>query len=189
VDSGADDEVSVMRKLLFPLVGVAALCVPAVSVAGGHSPSPMQLAVQSCRSIRAQDGKQTFKQVYHSFAGCLKQQKPQASQDVHNAAQTCKSERSDPNFAAAHDGKTFDQYYGTNGGNGHGNGAGKNAFGKCVSTLAKQNATSDVSDSVSAAETCKTLQQNDPATFQSSYGSGRNAFGKCVSKQSQSKNG
>ena len=175
-----------MRKFLFFLVAAAALCVPAVSVAGNSAPSPKQLAVQMCRSIRAQDGKQTFKQAYHSFAGCLKQQKPQASQDVSNAAKTCKSERNDPNFAASHDGKTFDQYYGTNAGNGHG--AGRNAFGKCVSTLAKQNANKDVSDSVSAAKTCKDLRKNDSATFQQDYGTGRNAFGKCVSKQSNSTN-
>jgi hypothetical protein len=175
-----------MRKIVFLLVGTAFLCVPAFSVA---APKPAKLAAQMCRSIRAQDGKQTFRQTYHSFAGCLKANKPDAKQDVGNAAQTCRAQRNDPNFAAdpAHDGKTFDQFYGTNGGNA--NGAGKNAFGKCVSTIAKQNAKSDVADSVDAAKTCKALKASDPTGFQSSYGSGRNAFGKCVAKQSNATSG
>ena len=176
-----------MRKLLFLLAGTALLCVPAVSLAA--NPSPTKLAVQMCRTTRAQDGKQLFRQTYHSFAGCLKQTKSDARQDVSNAAKTCKAQRNDANFAAepGHDGKTFQQFYGTNGGNAHG--AGKNAFGKCVSTIAKQNAKSDVSNSVAGAKTCKALKKSDPATFRADYGTGRNAFGKCVAKQSSAKQG
>jgi hypothetical protein len=180
-----------MRKLLFLVVGTAVLCVPAVSAAGTGPPttppSPEKLAAQTCRSIRARDGVKLFRQTYHSFAGCLNKQQPQASQDISNAAKTCKSQRSDPNFAASHDGKTFQQFYGTNGGNA--NGAGANAFGKCVSTIAKQNAKNDVQDSVAAAKTCSALKKSDLATFQATYGTGRNAFGKCVSKQSSTKSG
>jgi hypothetical protein len=172
-----------MRKIPFLLAVTAVLCVPAVSVA---APKPAKLAAQMCRTIRAQDGKQLFKQTYHSFAGCLKANKPDAKQDVSNAARTCRAQRNDPNFAADHDGKTFNQFYGTNKGNTHG--AGKNAFGKCVSSIAKQNAKSDVEDSVAAAKACKALKTDDPAGFQSTYGSGRNAFGKCVAKQSNAKN-
>jgi hypothetical protein len=176
-----------MRKLLFLLAGTALLSLPAVSVAGTSAPSPAKLAAQMCRSIRAQDGQTTFRQTYHSFAGCLAQNKPQASQDISNAAKACKSQRSDQNFAASHNGKTFAQFYGTNGGSAHG--AGANAFGKCVSTIAKQNAKSDTKSTVAAAKTCNALKKSDLATFQTTYGSGRNAFGKCVSKQSNSKNG
>lgn len=168
-----------MRKVLFLLVGTAVLCVPAVTAA---APKPAKLAAQMCRSIRAQDGKQTFRQTYHSFAGCVKANKSDAKQDVTNAAQTCRAERNDPDFAANHDGKTFQQFYGTNGGNA--NGGGRNAFGKCVSAVAKQNAKSDVADSVDAAKTCKALKASDPAGFVGTYASRRNAFGKCVAKQS-----
>jgi hypothetical protein len=166
-----------MRKLMFLLVGTAILCVPAMSLAA--APTPSQLATQMCRQIRTQDGKQAFRQAYHSFAGCLKQQKPSATQDVNNAAKTCKAERStDP--------AAFKTKYGTNGGNA--SGAGANAFGKCVSTIAKQNAKNDVSSSVAAAKACTALKSSDPATFQGTYGTGRNAFGKCVAKQSNAKN-
>ena len=167
-----------MRKLIFLIVGTAVLCVPAISVAA--TPTPAHLATQTCHQIRAQDGRATFRQAYHSFAGCLKQQKPNSHQDITNAAKTCKAERSTDPVA-------FKAKYGTNAGNT--NGAGANAFGKCVSTIAKQNAKSDVSDSVAAAKACKTLKSGDLATFQSTYGTGRNAFGKCVAKQSNAKNG
>ena len=167
-----------MRKLILLLVGTAVLCVPAVSAAG--TPTPAQLATQMCKSIRAQDGRATFRQAYHSFAGCLKAQKPASTQDISNAAKTCKTERSaDP--------AAFRAKYGTNGGST--SGAGANAFGKCVSALAKQNAKDDVSDSVSAAKACKTLKSSDLATFQATYGTTKNAFGKCVAKQSNAQNG
>jgi hypothetical protein len=180
-------EVKVMRKLLFLLVGTAVLCAAAVSVASASVPTPAKLAAQTCRSIRSSDGQKLFRQTYHSFAGCLSNQQSQAPQDISNAAKTCKSQRSDPNFAATHDGKSFNQFYGANGGNGKG--AGANAFGKCVSAIAKQNAKDDVQDSVAGAKTCKALKQSDLSTFQATYGTGRNAFGKCVSKQSSAKNG
>jgi hypothetical protein len=167
-----------MRKLIFLLVGTAVLCVPAISVAA--TPTPAHLATQTCRQIRAQDGRATFRQAYHSFAGCLKQQKPNSTQDISNAAKTCKAERSS-------DPAAFRAKYGTNAGNT--SGAGANAFGKCVSTIAKQNAKNDVSDSVAAAKACKALKSGDLATFQSTYGTTKNAFGKCVKQQSNSKNG
>jgi hypothetical protein len=49
-----------------------------------------------------------------------------------NAAKQCKSQRVDANFASSHSGKSFSDFYGTNANK-------KNAFGKCVSALAKQN--------------------------------------------------
>lgn len=178
-----------MRRFLFLLIGTAVLCVPAVSIAANNPPSAGKLAAQMCSSIRAKDGKATFKLTYHSFAGCLGKQTANAKSDVQNAAKTCKAQRSDPNFATepGHDNKTFNQYYGTNGGSG--NGAGANAYGKCVSSIAKQNAHSDVKDTVAATATCKAMRTNDAATFQSNYGTGHNAFGKCVSKQASAKNG
>lgn len=43
-----------------------------------------------------------------------------------NAAKACQAESSDPGFPAAHDGKSFSDFYGTNSNR-------RNAFGKCVS--------------------------------------------------------
>lgn len=165
-----------MRKFVLLLVGTAILCVPAVSTAA--TPTPKQLAIQTCKSIHGHEQLSTFKQAYHSFAGCLKAQTSDSKQDVTNAAKTCKAERSaDP--------AAFRTKYGTNGGNAKG--AGANAFGKCVSTLAKQNAQSDASSEIAAAKTCKALKADAP-TFQAAYGTGKNAFGKCVAAQSKASN-
>jgi hypothetical protein len=163
-----------MRKFVLLAVATAALCVPAVSAAG--RPTAAQLATKMCGSLRAQEGKSTFKMAYHSFAACSKTEKSQAKSDVTNAAKSCRAEQ-------AADPAAFKAKYGTNL-NSKGKGAGANAFGKCVSALAKQNATSDVSDSVSAAKTCKSMMASDLAGFQATYGKDKNAFGKCVAKQS-----
>jgi hypothetical protein len=50
-----------------------------------------------------------------------------------NPASTCKSQRNDSNFGSSHHGQTFTQFYGTNRN-------GRNAFGKCVSTIAMHKA-------------------------------------------------
>jgi hypothetical protein len=177
-----------VRRFLFVVIGTAVLCVPAVSVAANSPPSAGKLAAKMCSAIRAKDGKATFRLTYHSFAGCLGKQTSNAKSDIQSAGQTCRAWRSDPTaFAAAHGGQTFQQVYGTNGGNGKG--AGANAMGKCVSTIAKQKAHSDVADTLAATATCKAMAKNDLATFQATYGTGHNAFGKCVSKQANAKNG
>src|SRR5919202_2372803 len=51
------------------------------------------------------------------------------AQTQQSAQQLCTAEQSDANFATAHAGKTFAQFYGTGNGN--------NAFGRCVSQKAK----------------------------------------------------
>ena len=50
-------------------------------------------------------------------------------EDLLSAAQQCRIEQNDPNFAATHDGKTFEQFYGT--------GNLKNAYSRCLSIKAK----------------------------------------------------
>jgi hypothetical protein len=56
-----------------------------------------------------------------------------------------------------------------------------NAFGKCVSKLARQNAT----NRSNAASQCRTERTADAAAFAAKYGTGKkhaNAFGNCVSQ-------
>jgi hypothetical protein len=53
-----------------------------------------------------------------------------------NAAKQCQAESTDPSFAAAHDGKTFAEFYGTNENR-------RNAFGKCVSSKTSEQADPD----------------------------------------------
>jgi hypothetical protein len=87
-------------------------------------------------------------------------------------------------------------------GSAKGHGAGANAFGNCVSTIAMHKAESEGKDSESKdnaeshnkkganpAMTCKAMQVNDLAHFQTAYGTHPNAFGKCVARQPNSKQG
>jgi len=61
-------------------------------------------------------------------------------------AQQCRAEQDDAGFAASHGGKTFAQYYGTNGNAG-------NAFGKCVSSKAGAQSTSQTTATVQTPST------------------------------------
>jgi hypothetical protein len=82
------------------------------------------------------------------------------------AAKQCSTERT-ANPAA------FKLLYGTNANK-------SNAFGKCVSKLAQQNA----KNQTNAAAQCRTERDADPAAFAAKYGTGKkhaNAFGNCVS--------
>ena len=103
-------------------------------------------AAKQCKAERADanfaashDGK-SFKEVYGNFGKCVstkaREQKRAEDQDdaqevqaFKNAAKECAAERSDPGFPAAHDGKSFEDFYGSN----HNK---RNAFGKCVSSKA-----------------------------------------------------
>jgi hypothetical protein len=138
---------------------------------------------------------------------------PQVKSDASTPASSCKSQRSGSNFAASHNGQTFTQFYGTSGSKGHH--AGANAFGKCVSTIAMHKTDSHGKDSAETGDkesaqrespgedsakshakgranpamTCKAMQAQDPAHFQTVYGTRPNAFGKCVANETSSKKG
>jgi hypothetical protein len=111
-----------------------------------------------------------------------------AKSDVSTPAATCKSRGSELNFA--------------------------NAFGKCVSAIAKHKDKSEAKDDdakshdedraerddkdssenhgedrASPAMTCKAMRAHELAHFRTTYGRRPNAYGKCVSKQAHDKNG
>jgi hypothetical protein len=92
-------------------------------------------AAKQCKSEHAK-GKNATKD-RNAFGKCVsakaKEQKDaedaEDAQEVQlfkNAAKECQAESADPNFASTHDGKTFEEFYGTNKNR-------RNAFGKCVS--------------------------------------------------------
>jgi len=98
-------------------------------------------ANRDCRAERSKLGVDAFRNKYGTnhnkrnawgkcVSGKTKAELRQDRQDVINAAKACKAERSDPDFADTHDGKSFREYYGKNKN-------GKNAYGKCVSGKAK----------------------------------------------------
>jgi hypothetical protein len=140
-------------------------------------------AQQSCRTERAADPAAfalkygTNKNHKDAFGKCVSQHAQQLQKDEQqatgNVPQSCRSLRSQMGV------KTFRETYGTNK-NRH------NAFGKCVSKLAKQ----QNANQSNAAQTCKAEQAADPKAFDEKYGTNANksnAFGKCVSQHAQQK--
>jgi hypothetical protein len=124
-------------KMLVSVAALVALAFPAGAVAAKPTKADKENAAKECRAERGTTDAQreAFKSKYKNFGQCVSQKaKEEAAERKaarRSAAKECKAEQDDPNFAATHDGKTFEQFYGKNKN-------GKNAYGKCVSTKAKQ---------------------------------------------------
>jgi hypothetical protein len=178
-----------MKRMLFA-VGLMALVAPFAALAaegsGGEGTSP----AQACRAEQTLLGPEGFKTAYgtnadksNAFGKCVSKKARGREKSHANAVSACRAEQADTAFAASHGGKTFDQFYGT-GKNG------SNAFGKCVSSKAKES--NDAADAavVNAAKTCKAERATDAAAFRAKYGkntSKSNALGKCVSQTAKTK--
>jgi hypothetical protein len=89
------------------------------------------------------NGRNAFGKCVSTKARALKAKEDAADkQDVaefKNAAKQCQAESDDPDFPAAHDGKSFEDFYGTN--KNH-----RNAFGKCVSSKSGDHYTDPMDD-------------------------------------------
>ena len=190
-----------MKRIAISWSIVAAVALLPGAAAADVTSTDKKNASQQCRELRTGMGTAAFNQLFgtnasdkNAFGKCVsKKAKEEAAERKAaraNAAKDCKAEQEDPNFAASHDGKTFDQFYGTNE-------EGKNAYGKCVSQKAKANKeAADAKDeetdevTINSARECRTEQKADPDAFREKYGTGerkRNAFGKCVSQKSRAK--
>ena len=179
-----------MKKLF--LIMTLALCIPAAAIADDTTPSPstQSSAGAACRAQRTAIGDAAFKALYgtnasksNAFGKCVSKA-AKSEQENDSAAKTaCSTEQADAAFAAAHGGKSFDQFYGTNKNL-------SNGFGKCVSSKSDKADVADQSATVAAAKACKTEQKADPAAFKAKYGTNANksnAFGKCVSAKAKTK--
>jgi len=179
-----------MKKFLIVSV-LAALIVPAASL-GGPNGQDRENAARACRALRATLGVELFRQSYgtvqsnrrNAFGKCVSRWTRAEHQNRVSAQSACSAEQADASFPAAHDGKTFAEFYGT--GPNH-----KNAFGKCVSSKAKAASDEARQNTVNAARSCKAERaQMGAGPFREKYGrnaSDRNAFGKCVSQLATAK--
>ena len=163
-----------MRKLI--LAGALALAIaPATALAAEQAPSAQDLAKASCKTQKAELGAKVFKQTHKAksmskaMKACMGVAEDTAAGELKNAAQECKAEREA-------DADAFAETYGVNKN-------GKNAYGKCVSSKAKEAVEEETDDVVNAAETCKGMKADDAAGFEAAYGTKKNAFGKCVSAE------
>jgi len=162
-----------VRRLILLIVAVAVLA-PVAASAGSNSTS----ARSDCAKLRATMGATAFSKAYTTFGACVSRYAPIEQQVTSSANVTCRAQQADPNFAATHNGETFDQYYGS----------GKktqNAFAHCVSIVAKANREVEQQGRMNPARTCRAIRTTlGVALFDLSYGKNkndRNAFGKCVS--------
>src|SRR3954470_19059257 len=164
------------------LVVLAFAAVPAAFAADG--PSPSSQASTLCKQQRAAMGTTAFKLLYggsaNAYGRCVSKLAGTVQSENATAAKQCAAERTDVSFAASHDGKTFQQFYGSGP---HGN----NAFGKCVSSKAQALDKEQQQTTLDAAKTCKAERASMGAlAFKAKYGGRANAFGKCVSKAARS---
>jgi hypothetical protein len=201
------------------MTGVCALGL-AVAVAGTAvaadppSRADFKNAAKYCKALRASSGSpEAFAEavkamttarkvtVKNAYGKCVSSQAKAEAKDDQQALSTAKSDckaeqaQSDEEFAAAHEGKTFAQFYGTSKN-------GKNAYGKCVSQHARAEeakADQENKDELSAAKECKAEKAQSDADFSAAHGgktftqfygtnaNGKNAFGKCVSTKAKEK--
>jgi hypothetical protein len=162
-----------VKKVIVLLVAVVVLA-PMAASAGTSSTS----ARSDCAKLRAAMGTTAFSQAYATFGACVSRYAPIEQQVTNSANLTCTAQQADPNFAATHGGKTFDQYYG-------GGKKDRNAFANCVSIVAKANRQAEQQGRMNPAQTCRAIRTRlTVSLFDLSYGKNendRNAFGKCVS--------
>ena len=176
-----------MKKITVVTGLALALLVPTVA---GAKPTPnagdKRAAKSECNMWRGHSHatREAFQAKFTTFKACVKQkaaEEAQEAQNAHkNAAKECATER-------ALDRDAFAEKYGTNAND-------RNAFGKCVSTLAKQKEQEadaqdkqDASEFKNAAKECASERTADADTFKTTYGTEgsnfKNAFGKCVSQK------
>jgi hypothetical protein len=166
-----------MRKLIVCVV-VACALAPVAALA---TPTPAQAASKDCAALRAKIGSTAFGQAFgggaNAFGACVSKLTRFEQAGLSSANTLCRAEQADANFAAAHGGKTFAEFYGT--GAKH-----KNAFGNCVSRKARSSSASGQSG-MNPARACTALKTRMTANvFKQSFGTNANhsnAFGKCVS--------
>lgn len=181
---------------MYRIALAASLCLLAAPVAANaNSPAAPGSPAQQCRTERSGMGIAAFKATYgtnhnrsNAFGKCVSKRAKASdaadSQAGATAPQKCRTEQSDPTFAASHANKTFEQFYATNKN-------GNNAFGKCVSSKADEQSQTTQQDQVaadvSAAKQCKAERTSlGRDAFALKYGTNRNrrnAFGKCVSRK------
>ena len=168
-----------MKRVVTAAATAALACgLFAGSALGANEANPNNVAAKQCQAEKQGMGNKAFKESYggkHAMQQCKRKNRGEAVEAVENASQECAAEREADEDA-------FNAQYGT-GPNG------SNAFGKCVSGKASDEAEENAEENVNAAKECKAeRQENDEEAFNAEYGKNendRNAFGKCVSEKAQ----
>jgi hypothetical protein len=175
-----------MKSRILIAAALAALVVPAASFASAPTGQDRENGARACRALRASMGLELFRASYgtaqtnrkNAMGRCVSQWTRNAHQARLAARSACAAEKADPNFAAAHEGKSFDEVYGT--GPRH-----RHAFANCVSSKASDATAEAQQNTLNASQTCRAERSEGVPEFRAKYGKSandRNAFGKCVSQ-------
>jgi hypothetical protein len=174
-------------KRYLPLILVA-LAVTASGAFAADGGSQGKSPAQFCKTELATLGAANFKSLYspggsgaNAMGKCVSKHARAAAANRTNAAKACKAEMAMPeaDFRAAHDGKSFAEFYGKNDND-------RNAYGKCVSSKTKTANAQQEAATMKAAKACKVERAADRAAFTAKYGGkAASAFGKCVSSKNK----
>ena len=174
-----------MRKIVL-LFSLVALAVPVAAFADA-SPTPAQTAQKMCAADKTAMGA-SFATTYgtnasksNAFGKCVSSHAKAARSAVTNAAKSCKAQQADAGFAAAHDNKTFDQFYGSAK---NGKGSPQNAMGKCVSQAVQSAVAAQAKAAKAAFRSCLADRKANRTSFATTDGRGRDALAKCVTAKS-----
>jgi hypothetical protein len=173
-----------MRFKVIVVAALVAAVLPVSALAEGDS-SDKANGARACKALKLSLGDALFKTTYgttadrsNAFGKCVSKWTREERKNREEAVAACAAEQADPNFAAAHGGKTFDGFYGVGK-------RGAAAMQRCVQSKRQADTTAEKQATLNAAKQCKAERQRDPAAFKTTYGTARNAFGKCVSKLAQ----
>ena len=132
-------------------------------------PDELKNANVACVALRRKIGSTTFARAYRTLGRCSFDLTPLEQLNIAGARASCTVEQNDIDFAAGHDGKTFENLYGTV----------ESSFGNCVLAGTTANSAAEQRARANPSHTCGSVRsQVDPRAFSQLYGS----LGKCISK-------
>jgi hypothetical protein len=188
------------RPIAIALACAVVIALPAATAIAGNGNGKGQvksLTAKECNAEKRADSG-AFQAAFgnqsgeHAMRNCKRETRSEVNGEFKNAAQECLAmrEAEDPNFLEM----------GTNTPNENSQGTDKNALGKCVSSMVRDEVEDDVDDFETAAQQCRAERADDPEEFletwgnnngpngennatngESSQGAEHKAFGKCVS--------
>jgi hypothetical protein len=176
-------------KLLTVCLAAAAL-LPAAALADTATSADKANGARACQALKTSLTQATFKSTYgtnadksNAMGKCVSAWTRAEHQNRHEAEAACKAEQADAGFAAAHGGKSFQQFYGVGK-------QGANALQRCVQAKRAAASEADQNAVENAARKCKAERKSmGDAPFKAKYAptGSANAFGKCVSKLATAK--
>ena len=180
-------------------IALALTLVFAPSALAQQGPPPDSNARVACKNLKAQMGKRNFNATFAprtwsaraAVRNCARKEAAAMGQARMNAAHTCKTWQAGEDAAAM---AAFEERFGTGETLGSVFGDDPNAYGKCVSTLARAQNQERRAALVNAARTCAAARRDTAGVTEafadiegladktfSFFGTRKNAYGKCVS--------